>query len=215
MKSPIMVEEKRCLISKILPLFMRFGIKSLTMDDIAKMLGVSKKTLYKTVPNKDVLVEECLGEMLDKQDEEINEIVKSDKSAIEDHFNISALILQSIKEVHPSVFFDLEKYYPTIFRKVFDSRASRTQDVLLVNLKKGIKEGLYRPEINSEYIVRFYITIMNGLFDPAVFQVDKTDFKEGYKEVVMFYMHAIVTEKGKKIIEQKEKELLKYLIPTI
>jgi AcrR family transcriptional regulator len=206
--------EKKCFVQKVLPLFMRCGIRSLTMDDIAKLLGVSKKTIYKHVDNKDTLVEECLHEMLDSQDENIKKILEENYSAIEEHFNISAMILRSIKEVHPSVIFDLEKYYPAIFRKVLDTRTEMTYETLVQNIYKGVSEGVYRENFNPEYVARIYVGALNALFDPNVFPPDQTNFKESYKELVMLYMHSIVNENGKQVIVEKERLLSEHLNPT-
>ncbi|MGY6561464.1 MAG: TetR/AcrR family transcriptional regulator [Luteibaculaceae bacterium] len=210
------MEENKCfIINKVLPLFMRFGIKSLTMDDIAKKLGVSKKTLYKHVDNKDILVEECLNEMLEQQDEQIRTVVLENMSAIEEHFNISSVILKSVKEVHPSVIYDLEKYYPSIFKKVLNAKNEMTYEIIISNLKRGIEEGLYRKNLNVEYIARVYIGSLNALFDPAVFPPDVTEFKESYKELLLLYLHGISTDKGKAQIENKQRELLELLKPAV
>ncbi len=195
------------LIEKASQVFMRLGIKSITMDDMARQLGVSKKTIYKYVKDKNELVERTLALHGQHEHGQIEEICEKGYNAIDEIFEISKFVSEMLSNVHPSVHFDLEKYYPEAWAKTMRERQQYVFECVNGNLEKGGKDGLYRSNLNPEIIARIYIAKLDVLFDGEIFPAQKFNFAEVYLEFFRYHIRGIASEKGLNyLIEKVQKE---------
>lgn len=153
-----MNEELKNILLKVRELYMKYGIKSITMDDVAKELGISKKTLYQYVTDKDDLVGKFVDNEIAMRQEEICNCFRSGLNAIEELFEISIYMNRLTRNQNPATEYDLKKYYPQHFQKTDKARREGIYEYILLNLKKGIKEGLYREEMNKEIIAKLYLS---------------------------------------------------------
>lgn len=185
---------------------MRLGIKSMTMDEIARQLGVSKKTIYKYVEDKNDLVAKCLRWQQQKEEEMILQICHSDKNAIDELFDISRHISEILTNVHPSVHFDLERYHPEALRESMICRQDVVYNCIHGNMERGKVQGLYRSDLRSEIIARVYIAKLDVLFDGELFPPDKFRFVEVYLEFFRYHIRGIASEEGLKYLIQKVKK---------
>ncbi len=194
------------LIEQVMRLFMRYGIKSLTMDDIARQLGVSKKTIYKYVSDKNDLVRRAVETQSIEERASIQKICDSGLNAIDEIFEISKVVSEILSQVHPSVHYDLEKYHPEAWCVATKLRQDHVYKCVFGNLTKGKEDGLYREDLNCDVIARIYIAKMDVLFDGVVFPPQQFNFQEVYLEFFRYHIRGIASEKGLKYLIEKVKK---------
>ena len=185
------------ILEKSRELFFRLGIKSVTMDDISRELGISKKTLYKFVNNKSDLVLKTMQQHLDKEQAFINKLKDTELNAIDTIVEIIKHVVRTMHNLPLSAMYDMQKYYPKSW-SLFDdfkncSIIETMQDILI----KGKKEKLFRKEINEDLLSKFYLISLEGMMNPFNFSKDKNySFKEIYLEYIIYHLHGIVSDKG-------------------
>ena len=202
-----MNDELKNILLKVRELYMKYGIKSITMDDVARELGISKKTLYQFVTDKDDLVGKFIDNEMALRQEEICKCFGKGFNSIEELFEISIFMNKLIRDQNPTTEYDLKKYYPQHYQKTVKARREGIYSYILLNLKKGIKEGLYRKEMNKDVIAKLYLwrsenTNFNDLFTAEEFSSIKL-----FVELLSYHVRGIATEKGIASLEKKVKEL--------
>jgi len=206
-----MNEELKNILATARELYMKYGIKSITMDDVARELAISKKTLYQYVNDKDELVGKVIDNEILIRQEEICKCFRIGYNAIEELFEISFFMNNLMRNQNPATQYDLKKYYPQHFQKTEKARRDGIYSYIHLNLKKGIKEGLYREELNKEVIAKLYLwraenSHLNELFTREEFASMKL-----FVELLTYHVRGIATEKGIHVLEKKIKELEKKL----
>jgi AcrR family transcriptional regulator len=194
------------IVEKSFQVFMQFGIKSVTMDDVARHLGVSKKTLYKYVEDKNDLVKKALTMSCDIENANIEAICEKNLNAIDESFEISNYIFKHIQTMHPSIVFDLQKYHTEAWLEFRNEKRSKIDECYMRNMNKGMKEGLYRDDINPEIITKFYTQRFDILFDPEIFPLDRFNPADTYIEIFRYHIRGIASEKGIKYLKEKMKK---------
>jgi AcrR family transcriptional regulator len=191
-----MDEKKMELVHKATEVYMKYGIKSVTMDEMARQLGVSKKTLYLHVKDKNDLVEQCLLLSHEAEHAQIDKIIEDTENAIEQMMLISKFILDIFQKIHPSIFFDIAKYHPSAMEMMNCHKQEYVCGSIEKNIEIGIKQGLYRKNIHPKVISQVWITlidtVMNGEGIPG------TDLKpyEIYSELFRYHIRGIASEIG-------------------
>ena len=177
-------------------LFLTLGFKSITMDDIANAMGISKKTIYAHFTNKTELVEVVTFEALNQIHLGIDKIRETSTNPIEELYQTKMFVMTYLKNEKVSPQFQLKKYYPKIYDLLNIKQFEKMNSCVMDSLKKGVDTGLFRVEINLEFISRMYFSGMNGIRDITVFPdalFDKHYIFESYLE---YHLRAIVTEEG-------------------
>jgi len=190
------------IMSKASDLFMKLGFKSVTMDDIAGEMAISKKTIYKFFSNKEILIEEITGLIHSEIHEIINQIVAQDYNAIEENYQIRKMFKEMFKSADTSPVYQLKKHYPSIFEKVMAKEMNECNTLFKNNIEKGIAQGLYRKEIPVETFVKFYYNLIFSIKEQTVSE------KEGQNlelQILEYHTRAIATAAG---IAELEKQLL-------
>lgn len=177
-------------------LFGRYGIKSITMDDVAKELGISKKTLYQYVSDKNDLVEKTLDFHLQRSEHTCDLLVEEQSNPIEAMLAIGDFFCQHMKDTNPSLMFDLRKYHPSALQKLNEYRLETVVTQLKGNLTQGIEEGLYRGDINIDIVPRLYIGMVDGILESDFFPRDEFKFEEVINQMLRYHIHGIATPKG-------------------
>jgi AcrR family transcriptional regulator len=145
------------IIQQVKGLYQRYGIKSVTMDDVAGHLGISKKTLYEHFRDKQDLVEQVLVVEHERTCDFKSAILSRSLNAIEEMFELYKLFNNVLKEHNPSMVYDIRKYYPALYTRVREIRRQSLLESVLANLEKGKREGLYRHELNVEIIAKLHV----------------------------------------------------------
>lgn len=193
---------KEKIISKASDMFLKLGFKSITMDDIAGEMCISKKTIYKYFCNKEILIEESTATIHKEIREIIESIVSKNYNAIEENFQIRKMFKEMFKSSDTSPIYQLKKHYPEIHQKVMSREIEECNSLFRRNIEKGIKEGLYRTNINIENYVRFYYILVFSINENT-----KSE-KEALKielEILEYHTRALATPNG---IVELEKQLL-------
>jgi len=188
------VKEK--ILQKAEELFLTFGFKSVTMDDLANKMGISKKTIYAHFNNKTQLVKETTLNVFEKISHSIDCICSLNKNPIEEIYEIKKLVLEQLKGEKSSPQYQLSKYYPEIHNSLKKKQFDIMQGCVIENITKGVSQGLYRPDINIEFISRIYFLGITGIKDEDLFPSEsfkKNQLMENYLE---YHLRGIVTEKG-------------------
>jgi len=199
---PTFMREK--IIEIASELFLNLGFKSVTMDDIANEMGISKKTIYQHFENKTKLVEATTDFVFHFVCTGIDCIRAENKNPIAELFQINTFIKQLLKNEKASPQHQLQKYYPRIYKKLKANQFSIMQECVIGNLKAGIEMGLYRDCIKPEIISRFYFLGATGIKDQDLFPPDIYSPNEVVDLFLEYHLRGIVTKKG-------ENELMKYI----
>lgn len=202
-----MNEDQKRILQKVRDLYMRYGIKSITMDDVAKELGISKKTLYQFVSDKEDLVGKFVDFEVERRQAEICNCFKMNLNAIDAIFNISFFMIKIMKEENPSTEYDLKKYHPVQYQKLQNARREGMYKYILLNLKQGKEEGLYRQNMKEELIAKLYLTRAENIHFTDLFTTEELTSKDLFVELLSYHIRGIATEKGIKVLENKIKEL--------
>lgn len=203
------METKERIIQEATHLFLRLGIRSVSMDEIATQLGISKKTVYQHFEDKDQLVDLVLQEQIKHMQAETIHTVESAANAIEEIFNTMDMMVKHSRNMNPMVLFDLHKYHFGSFQKFAAYKNDFLLNIISNNLRKGVEEGLYRNDIHVEILAKFRLeTLMIG-FNMDAFPSDKYNVTEVSLVIIENFLYGLATEKGFNLIEsykQKRRE---------
>jgi AcrR family transcriptional regulator len=200
-----MNEELKNILEKVRDLYVRYGIKSVTMDDIAHQLGISKKTLYQHVVDKNDLVLKVFELEIDDNCNQFECAFSEQSNAIDQLFDVHRWVMKRMKEHSPVSDYDLKKYYPDLYRRIEKTRRERMYDFVISNLRKGKEEGIYRSDLDEEIITKIHVSRIQNTFDSELLtNEEKTSFKVFY-EFFVYHVRGIASEKGIKILEEKLK----------
>ena len=189
------------ILNQVRRLYQRYGIKSVTMDDVATHLNISKKTIYEHFTDKEDLVRNVL---LLEHETRCNRLVAIEEhryNALEELFEVYKMINTTLKEYNPSMDYDVRKYYPDLFMKVKETRRKRMFEASLNNMNKGKKEGLYRKELNSRMIAKLHVFMTENLHDNDMYtQEEVTSFKM-FHELFVYHLQGILSHEGRTFFE--------------
>ena len=200
------MEPKERIQAKAEELFMWYGIRSVSMDDIAAQLAISKKTLYQFFADKDELVDAVVGNELKKRQEDCAECRTLSKDAVEEIFITMEQIADQFRNMNPMVLYDLEKFHPAAFQKFLKHKNEFLLDVIRKNLERGIQEELFRPEINVDVLSKFRLESMMIAFNMAVFPPRKYNLVDVTQEIIEHYLYGLAKLKGYKLILKYKQE---------
>ena len=181
---------------------MRYGFRSVTMDEIAGQTGISKKTLYQFFEDKDALVEAVMRSELDYMQTQCTKQMKEAENAIEEIFLDTDAMEIVMDAMNPQIVFDLEKFYPKTFEKFKKHKNNFLLDIIKKNLERGIDEEVYRNDFDIEIIARFRLESAFLIFNPELFPHIKYSLNKVSTEIYYHYLHGIATPKGKKLIDK-------------
>jgi len=190
------------IIEKATDMFLKHGFKSITMDDIANQMGISKKTIYKYYANKEELIEEATNLTHEKIHHIIEEIIGKDYNPIEENFVIRRMFDDLFNSADSTPLFQLKKHYPEIYEKVICKETESCNHLFRQNIQKGIANNYYRQDLDIESSIRFYYTLILEINETTALEKDTQKLELAALE---YHTRAIATEKG---IQELEKQLL-------
>jgi len=188
------------LLESCLNLFMRYGIKSTSMIDIAHHTGTSKKVIYDLVNSKEDLVDQVLCHDYAFVTHHLNSIKEASTNAIDQLLQSSDFIIKRFGQVNHSMLYDLEKYYPKQYTKSMGMKQEFIFNHIRDNLNWGILEGYYRDDFDIETIVRFYFSKVFTMMDEQLFPEKQFNYGDLFAEFVMYHLRAISSKKGLEIL---------------
>ncbi|WP_166921626.1 TetR/AcrR family transcriptional regulator [Flavobacterium poyangense] len=196
---------KEKIISKASELFLKLGFKSVTMDDIASEMCISKKTIYKYFCNKEVLIEESTALVHTQVHHIIDTIVAKNHNAIHENFEIREMFCEMFKNnIDSSPIYQLKKHYPEIYQNVMSQEIDQCSEWFRNNINKGIREKLYREDLNIEVYVKFYYILIFHINENTVSEKEAQRIE---LEALEYHTRAMATAEG---IAELEKQLKKF-----
>jgi len=183
-------------------MFLTYGFKSVTMDDIAEKMSISKKTIYTHFNNKTKLVEETTFGMFECISTGIDLICELDYNPIEELFQIKKFILEHLKDEKSSPIYQLQKFYPKIHANLTRKQFDVMQGCVVANLERGVHDGIFRKEINIQFITRVYFKGMVGIKDAETFPAEMFSMNYLLENYLEYHVRGIATEKGIQTLEK-------------
>ena len=198
-----MEEKEKIFIGQALQAFMKYGIKSMTMDDLARHLGMSKKTIYTFVKDKNDLVAKGLKMQFSAEEQAVKEICERGLNAIDEMFEIGLFISAMLSEMHPSIHYDLEKYHAEAFQAMKKSHEMNIYQCMMANLEKGKKEGLYREDLNADVIAKIYMSKIDIVFNAELFPPTEISFNDVYATLFRYHILGVASPAGREYLMKK------------
>ena len=192
---------KEKIINRAKEMFLKLGFKSITMDDIACEMCISKKTIYKYFSNKELLIEESTQLVHKEVRETIDTIVAKNFNAIEENFQIRKMFKEMFKYSETSPVYQLKRHYPEVYQKVVGYQIEICEGCFRDNILKGISEGLYRENIDVENYVKFYYTLIFSISENTALERDANNLEH---KALEYHIRAMATLAG---IIELEKQL--------
>ncbi len=204
MNTPVQQQsEIRCtILNGVHQLFTRFGLKSITMDDIASKLTMSKKTIYQHFKDKDSLVSEYVNGFLSKQKDEINRITKESKDVIEEMVLTADYLKETIGNLNPSVLFDMRKYHPASFRIYLAYKEDYLIEKISTTLREGITQGYFRKDLNIPVLAKMRLEQVEMAYNPDIFATEKFNIGDVQVQLFEHFIFGICTLKGHALVNK-------------
>lgn len=204
-----MENKRKEIIEKSAAVFLRHGIRSVTMDDLARELSMSKKTIYNYFKDKDDLIQRIVSTLIHQNQQESECSRERSADAIEALMSISNFATRLFTEIHSSVFFDLQKYYPEAWAIVQNYRKEIIHGKISQNILRGQEEGVYLKELNPKIMAEIHLSMVTALTNGAIFNTDINKFGEVLEEIILFQLRGIVNDKGREILNKHMKNKVK------
>jgi len=196
------MEPKERIIEQARELFIRLGIRSISMDDIAGQIGMSKKTLYQHFEDKDELVELVVAFETNRMQQDCHACANTAENAVEEIFKTMEMVMQHFRNMNPMVLFDMHKFHGKAFAKFMEHKNIFLLDFISTNLKRGISEGYFRQDIKIDILAKFRLESMMLAFNMEAFPPAKYNVAEVTITMIETFLYGLATASGFKLIEQ-------------
>ena len=206
------MDNKERILEKATDLFMRYGIRSITMDEIAAQLGISKKTIYQFFIDKDAMVEAVMNEEMKRNEEGCRGFSLTAENAVHEIFLAMDDIQEMLKALNPQLIHDLEKHHPIAYRRLKQYKYQFLFTMIKENLERGAREDIYRTDLNADLTTRHRIETAFMVFNQEAFPQNKYPMNQTCQELAILYLHSICNEEGKKLIRKYLNERQKTIL---
>ena len=208
------IQTKEKILKGAEELFTKYGVRSISMDDIARHLSVSKKTLYQHFADKEDIVTMACKNHLEKNAAEFESIQKTASNAIDELAKLSVCLKRNMQDMNPSLLFDLQKYHPKAWSEWVNHKNKFIRSSVERNLKQGIQEGYFRSDINSKIIAAMRLELVQIAFNEEIFPREQFRLAEVQMQIFDHFVYGVVTDKGRKLY-QKYKDVNNHQPSTI
>jgi TetR/AcrR family transcriptional regulator, cholesterol catabolism regulator len=196
------MENKERILQKANDLFMRYGIRSITMDEIASQLGISKKTIYQFFTDKDAMVEAVVNDEMKRNEEGRRIYSQEAENAVHEIFLAMDGMQEMLKTVNPQLMYELEKHHPAAYKRLKQYKYHFLFSMVKENLLRGAGEDIYRAGLNVDLITRHRIESAFMPFNSDAFPQNKFPMNQTCQELAILFLYSVCNEKGKKLIEK-------------
>jgi AcrR family transcriptional regulator len=206
------MENKERILEKATDLFMRYGIRSITMDEIAAQLGISKKTIYQFFTDKDAMVEAVMNEEMKRNEEGCRGFSTTAENAVHEIFLAMDSMQEMLKTMNPQLIHDLEKFHPVASKRLKQYKYQFLFAMIKENLERGRREEIYRNDLNTDLTTRHRIESAFMPFNQEAFPQNKYPLNQTCQELAVLFLHSICNPSGKKLIEKYSSERQKTIL---
>ena len=190
------------IVRKARDLFFCYGLKSVSMDDIAKSAGISKKTIYKSFSDKNQLLQRLVDDLLACHKQAMLECSNNAKDAVDEILLLTQTDFNTITVINPAFFYELEKFFPSLWQSVTDHKQQVIVPGIIQNLHTGMLHEHYRQNLDIEFTAAVRLQQISTALHPASFSDKMMHNSRLLFQLSEFYLHSIATRKGKKLIEK-------------
>lgn len=190
-------------------LVMQYGIRSVSMDDIASSLGMSKKTIYQYFADKDELVEAVIADKINVNQDCCLQDRSKAKDAIHEVFLAIEMMQDMFENMNPAVIYDMEKFHPKAYAHFTQHKSNFLYKILRENIERGIQEELYRPDVDADIMVKLRLESMMLAFNQHVFPQSKYSMIHVETELTEHFLFGLASQKGHKLILKYQQERIK------
>ena len=194
------MDTRQRIVDQSSEMFMRFGIRSVSMDDIAGAVGMSKKTIYASFVDKDALVDEVIGRHISESEQKISELIVESANAVDEILLTMRLFECQFRNLNPIVLHDLRKFHPTAYRLIEEHKRKFVLETMRANMERGIREGLFRTDMDVEIMSRFQLESMMLAFDTQLFPTDLFNLADVSRESHRHYLFGMGTPYGQTMV---------------
>jgi AcrR family transcriptional regulator len=199
------MEIRKRIQEKATELFMRYGIRSVSMDDIATQLGMSKKTIYQSFADKDELVDAVVEDDIREMQNKCGACQYNAANAVEEIFLTMEMVQEQFRNMNPMVLYDLQKFHFRSFQKFMDHKNRFLLEIIRENMNKGITEGLYRADLNIDVLSKFRLESMMIPFNMDLFPPQKYNVGDVTQVIIEHFLFGLATEEGYQLILKYQK----------
>jgi len=207
----VSMDVKERILVKAEELFLQYGIRSISMDDIANNLGMSKKTLYQYYADKDELVDAVVDGHISMIETDCMSSRKDAKDAIHEIYITMERILDEFSNMNPMLLYDLEKFHFRSYRRFKDHKDKFLAQIIRQNIEWGIRDDLYRENINVDVMSKYRLESMMIPFNVAVFPPGKYNLATLSECIIEHFVYGLATIKGHKLIQKYNQQRQKKL----
>lgn len=187
-------------------LFFRYGLRSVSMDDIARHLGISKKTIYQHFADKDELVATIAKGHMERQRDQFDRIRKEARNAVEHMVMISLCIKDTMRQINPSLLFDMQKYHQKAWNEWLVFKQKFMRENVFLTLKLGVEEGVFREDLDMDVLATLRLEQVQMAFDENVFPRHRFDVPEVQAQLFDHYVNGLLTDKGRKLYQKYKQQ---------
>ena len=198
---------KEAIVAQAIDLFLKYGFKSVTMDEIAQQMRISKKTIYTCFSNKQALVREAVFFHFSCVLKKIKTISQQAKDPIIELYQLKKESLKNMTNEHTSPQYQLQKFYPLLYEELRVIEFESLSGIFYESLRKGVETGLFRPEINLDFVTRIFFNGIKGVSDINLFPIEKYKMDALLIDFSEYHLRAICTPLGTEKLEFYKKEL--------
>lgn len=195
------------ILHSSLLMFMKYGIRSVSMDDLASQLGISKKTLYQHFSDKNSLVLAATRSYFENERCVCFGFIEHHQNPMDQIMLLYNHLLKEISGFNPNLVYDLMKYHPDAWAELEEYRINFIKNHIYQNLKQGIEQQYYRGDINVEIVTGLYLHLINGAIDQQLFPPGNYSLATIYIQLIELYLRGICTPKGAEYFEKNHKLL--------
>ncbi|WP_144607240.1 TetR/AcrR family transcriptional regulator [Algoriphagus algorifonticola] len=201
------METREKILDVAIEQFSRYGVRNTTMDDIARMMGISKKTLYQEFKDKKELVNATFSAMLERDQEKMAFLKDSGTDVIEHLVKISKMMRERLTNINPLAIMEVQKYFPEAW-KVFEQHKEQVIMTDFVNiLERGKQLGYFRSEIDAHILARLRVNQITSAMEPSNFNNENYNLVEEQMQMMDHFLHGIFTEKGREAYQEQQAKL--------
>ncbi len=199
------MNQKQQILEKAEELYLKIGIKSVSMDDLARSLGISKKTLYQYVENKNDLVSQIIDCHINEEIAVVTEILKNSDNAIDEMLKVAKYVLSQLRKLSPTVIYDLKKYYRNCWETIERHNQFFVYNHIKHNIERGQKEEIYRKDVNADIIAKLYVSQNFLVVDEDLFPLKEYDRDKLFNQFIMYHIRGIACPHGLEILDELRK----------
>ena len=203
------MEVKERILLKSHELFNRYGIRSVSMDDIAAQLAMSKKTLYQYYTDKDELVTAVFSVVMDNNRAECTINKERAENAIHEVFMAFDMVQEMFSKMNIAVLYDMEKYHPDCFRKYLDFKNGFLYQMIRSNIERGVREEVYREDVDVDIMARYRIYSIMLSFNTQVFPNNRNNVVYIEQQLLEHFLNGLASPKGHKLIQKYKSQRIK------